>query len=71
MGKTVEDLLAYPDTATEPPRWDHVFREYYVGPTINSFYTEDFPNGQVYISCFISTTAGPRRILDYGLVEVR
>jgi hypothetical protein len=70
-GKTLEDLLAYPDTAQEAPSWVHTFRENYVGPGTNSYYYENFPTGQVYISCFISTVDGVLRLLDYGPIEFK
>jgi len=70
-GKTLADLQAYSKTAQEAPSWDTTFRENYVGPGSNSFYNEDFPVGQVYISCFISTQTGILRILDYGPVEIK
>jgi len=70
-GKTLQDLQAYSNTASEPPGWAHDFQEIYVSTGNNSYYAEDLPVGQVYISCFVSTENGPLRILDYGPVEVK
>lgn len=70
-GKTLADLQAYPKTATTEPSWDTIIRENYVGPGTNSYYEEDFPTGQVYISCFVSAKTGILRILDYGPLEVK
>ncbi|MGE5124201.1 MAG: hypothetical protein ACM3H7_06750, partial [Acidobacteriaceae bacterium] len=39
-GKTLEDLQAYPKTATTEPSWDTIIRENYVGPGTNSYYEE-------------------------------
>jgi hypothetical protein len=70
-GKTLADLQAYSKTARSAPGWDSVFRENYVGPGSNSFYSEDFSKGQIYISCFVSQKSGILRILDYGPVEIK
>ena len=70
-GKTLADMQAYPKTATREPSWDTIIRENYVGPVSNSYYEEDFPTGQIYISCFISTQTGILRILDYGPVDIK
>jgi hypothetical protein len=70
-GKTLADMQAYPKTAAEAPYWAHSFQENYVGPGTNSFYGEEFPEGLVYISCFVSSQTGLLRILDYGPVEFK
>lgn len=69
-GKTLEDLLTYPQLADQPS-WAHSFIEIYMRPSSNSINYGDFPTGQIYFSCFTTTDTGFQRILDYGPIEVK
>ncbi len=70
-GKTLQDLQAYPKTATSAPSWVTKFLENYVNAGTNSYFAENFSAGQIYISCFVAPETGFSRVLDYGPLEIK